>query len=242
MQNRFTITFVLVLIIFGCSNNNKSENIELGKDKKASLERLFFERVDSYLPKHINRLEYTLIYRTGSIEFSSDLSVLCIPKKLSADKYINCEYFMLNNIEKLYQDNPDLNSNEPKILGFSFILNNTFYDKNPSFEVLDKWHIDELNKYIDKRLTIRQGEGHCNNFYYCSTSNEDSVYVIDYTSRNLEKNFFESLYKQISPSEYFQTSSLKEGCNKERELYLDLNKVAESDSFKLIHGDEGKYW
>jgi hypothetical protein len=195
--------------------------------------------IDSVLPKNISPIDYLLIYRTGSIKYSSDYTVLCIKKKDLMKKSINCKYFMINNIGQLYRKYPNLESDEPKILGFSFLLNNPRGDFK--LNRLMKYSPIEVDKYLDSVVKVRSGEGHCDNMYYL-VDNKD-IYIVNSTWPSLELDLVISLYKQISPSEYFQTFSLRNQCNEnDINTYMKFFKPEYKDSFKVSHHDLGRYW
>lgn len=246
MINKLVFVLLGIFSVIGCSINSddlkqKEESNE--RDEKSSYYQLLLKEVDGMLPISLNRDDYCMIFRYGSIEFSSDYSVLCIPKKEINKSQIHCKYFMINNIEKLHSSNPELESDEPNILGFSFLLKNNSTNKI-SLNKLKRYDADELDIYVSNEILKRPGEGHCNNFYFITSNNKDSLYVLDLNSNVKEKAYFEHLYKQISSSEYLQTFSLNDDCNVNKwNLYIELNTSEKyKDSFILKHGEKGRYW
>lgn len=232
---------MLFVLLIGNACSNKNEAFSNTSDNKQRGYTKFVDLVDGMLPKNIDKKKYLIIYRTGSIEYSSDYSVLCIPKEELNKKKIHCNYFMLNNLSVLSTNNLKLDEDEPTILGFSFWLENRDL-KQMLLRNLKSYSLDELDIYVKDKLTKQPGEGHCNNFYFISSDNEDSLYVLDINSDVKEKNYFINLYRQISPSEYLQTLSLDDKCaNDGFELYVELNKN-DKYSFVLKHGDRGRYW
>lgn len=240
---------LLFSLLYGCTSSSthsvdsvNNTKLQIEQEKNLSRHQMMLAKLDSLLPISLNRDNYWIVFRYGSIEFSSDYSVLCIPKKEINESQIHCNYFMINNIEELYTKHPKLESDEPNILGFNILLNN---NKNKiHLNSLKCYAGKELDKYVSNRLLKRTGEGHCNNFYFITSKDKDSVYVLDLNSGIKEKAYFEYLYKQISPSEYLQTFSLKEDCEiNGLNLWIELNtNEAYKDSFILKHGDKGRYW
>lgn len=241
MPNKFSYISILFILLIGNACSNKNEELSKSSNNKKRGYTKFVDLVDGMLPKNIDKKKYLIIYRTGSIEYSSDYSVLCIPKEDLNKKKIQCSYFMLNNLAVFNPNNSVLDEDEPTILGFSFWLENRNL-KQILLSNLKSYTLDELDIYVRDKLIKHPGEGHCNNFYFISSDNGDSLYVLDVNSDIKEKNYFINLYKQISPSEYLQTLSLDNKCTNDGfELYIELNKN-DKYSFVLEHGDKGRYW
>ena len=245
MQNKLFIISFIIICFSGCSDETKQRKKRIPDQKLEEHDYFssYLSVVNSYLPKYINDTEYILIYRIGSIEYATDVSVLCIKKKdiENMKENIVVEYFMINNVDVFSLDNPQLDEDEPKILGFKFDLKSPFTTNKVDFKKLNGWEHDNLSKYLNGRGQERMGEGHCSNVYYVSTGS-NLVYTIDHTSDIMAKNIITNLFRQISPSEYFQTHSLNSICNNEPYLYLKLSSDSYRDSFKIVHDDIGKYW
>lgn len=235
MQNNLISLLYLFLVITSC-NQSKKHTVNVKNEQM-----LYLEEINNRLPRMVTTDDYWLIYRQGSIDFSSGVTVLCLPKNTTGKQFINCKYYSLNFNPLDYSIN---NNAEPEIIGHSFSLKNHFWDKHFDVKRLSKYHKSDLVNYIKKRENENlSGEGHCNNYFYIS-SGTDSVYILDSKSTELEKSFFKSLYRQISPSEYYQSFSLDNTCEKQWNLYLRLRQSKDLDTFdfKITYDIKGGYW
>jgi hypothetical protein len=217
---RKLLIITLVLILASCDGKTKNFNNQIRDD--------VFGIIDSYVPKMINKKNYIFVYRSGSIEYASDYSLLCIPKKELFNKKINCFYLMLNNIDDIKYMGRNFNEGEPKAIIYNFDLIN---NKKMKLSKLNKLKKEKLRNY---RMKIsRKGEGHRNNFYYISCDENNFVYVLDFTSSLNEKLYFQSLFQQISSSEYLQAFSMNKVCDEKNYLIQKLKKNEDLDTFKF---------
>jgi len=227
--------FLAILFAIACCK------VKQPRGKKSMQEYNFLENEFKYLPKMINQKDYLFICRSGSINFSSNSTILCIPKVELNNKFINCYYFSLN-IKST--GNTEENESNPEIFGHNFVLKNHFINQEICLQNLKKYANNEVEKYIQKKLIEGSlKEDNCSNIYYI-TENQNFIYVLDSKSSNIERAFFKSLYRQISPSEYYQSFSLDDTCVKQTDLYYRLvqNKDLDTFNFKINYHIKGGYW
>lgn len=195
---------------------------------KSEKKDIYIDNINSQLPKNISEDNYWIIYRIGSIEFSNEASVLCIPKNIINNKKIKCDYFIFN-----YNDEyGNSKSSSPSILGFKLLLQNNIQDKF-SFSKI------EFNK---NKITNYQSlnESHCDNEYYINPITQSDYMPIMKSSQSSELKKLVYLYQQISPSEYYQSLSLSKSCVERQDLiyWLRSEKTLDSLNFKITKD----YW
>lgn len=239
MQNRFFLILVFIpILLFSCDSKKKTTV----QNSKLSFWEETIKRIDDELPLKINPDKYIKIYRFGSVEFSNDVTILCIPKKEFLSPEIPCYYY---SITLFIQDDFKMERGNPEIFGHFILLENSSSNKKIELNKLKKVKLSELNNCISNKPKTHQGEWHCGNTYVLKIDTSDDYHILDYNSSIEEKYFIQSLYKQISASEYYQSFSLDEKCKKQPQLYNRLiNNDFNSDTlkFKISYNIINGYW
>nr|WP_294860045.1 hypothetical protein [uncultured Fluviicola sp.] len=231
MRNKNFLLFLTVLIALGCNQPSNTES----PSKTNSVWKTEFEKMEEYLPRKFNSKDYFLIFRMGSNEFSSECTMLCIPKNKIKNKTITCDYFSINgtidsDIQKL---------KIPTIVGHQLSLTNKFYHSDLNLNKLQSIDFAKFDYFIDSRPREYNGEWHCGNLYVINPNSEAPL-LLSRDSRKLERDFFISLYEQISPSEYFQCMALTRSCEDRQDLIVWLQTPQANDSLNFKISEE--YW
>jgi hypothetical protein len=230
----------ITLFLFGLSMNGCTET---AKPKIKPRQQFFIgqmlDQINGRLPKKINSKDYWIIYRIGDTYFSPMSTVLCLPKENISKSKFECEYFCFN--DSFY---PNIYTEFPEILGYRFVLENT-HQSNVSFEKLNKYDIEGLQNYIDEKVhNDKSQSAKCANKFFITSNTEDSLFALDNNSNLLVRNYLISLYKQISPSEYYNSATLDNGCEFDTKLYNRLRNLSKHDSlkFKVYINEVGENW
>lgn len=208
---------LLVIVIFSiCSCNNHS----IHKEKKKSDSSFLLQEIrlyESMIPETL-KAQSLMIWRTGSIQWSSEASVLIFPKKNPLPKG-TCYYIEFNYFPFYTKSNGEI----LKMHGLNIEANlNDFYNHKIKAQAVD---------YV-----IHKGEGYCANQYFIKESGGDFMYLINPDSLLSKETIF--LFRQISPQEHFQTYSLYPNCEQYKDssalqqLYTE-GKNGESIEYKL---------
>lgn len=252
LQNQSFNKVVLVLLglffvlFMGCSTRtNVTEGQVEGTKTEDNLPyyQSIFKKLDSLLPVSLNRDEYWMIYRFGPIEFTSEYSVLCIPKSQINSDEIEVSYFLLRSDEGHIIQAASQKQTKPSAVQFNLhLLNNG--GTTPAFNRLLKIKHSELFDYISKELELRPGEGICSNHYIVFSPNKEDVYAINFKAHTQTKKFLQRLYEQISLSEHLQSLSLDLNCE-ENKLFADSlirNKSLLDNTYQVSISQYESFW
>lgn len=235
MKNIFNIGFVVLvsLMLNSCYNDstkkeNKNDNFQLKE---------FVSEINANLPKQIDESDYWMIYRIGSIEFCTEASVLCIPKNDVNKKDIKCSYFVMNFNSEVLNSSKGIT---PLSIQFEIVLSNQQKEKI-DINNLKSLKKSEYNDYHNSKSRRAKGEWHCGNEYLINPISNENIIILDKNSKDAEKEYFLNLYKQVSPSEYYQSLSLESECKDQQELIPWLMSKDADDSLHFLIKQEKWY-
>jgi hypothetical protein len=227
----FSIAFLVILVFLLSTSKcikKKTKSDFFGYRKNLA-------KVLLQLPKGISRKDYFIIIRFGSIEFSSDYCVLCIPKKNLDKKSINCFYYKLNNIEPISNNSSSDVEEVPRIIGYKLRLINNV--RNINFNNLSSFTLNDIDNFVSSEMRHHLGEGIFANYYFVLTQNVSKIYILNKKSDVKIKKYFIHLFRQISPSEYLQTYSLLSSDTVDiysKWIHLNQSNIR-SNKFKLTY-------
>lgn len=206
-------TFILI-----ASCNGKSSEQQEQKTVSSSILQEELHEYESMIPESIKK-ESLMIWRTGSIQWSSDATVLVFPKKHPL-RNGNCFYIQFNYGPFYARSGEAI----MKIYSLDIKTNlNAFYKPGVKPQAVD---------YV-----VHKGEGYCANQYFIKAVASDSMYLINTDSILAKKTIH--LFRQISAQEHFQTYALSPACfqnNKisaEQEQLYTEGKNKEAVSYQL---------
>ncbi len=236
MHIRFALYILFGAITFIACSNIEKKQVSKDKNVEIGFWQEYISKISEYLPKKINSHDFWIVYRLGSVEYSNTATVLAIPKKSIADKKISCYYYSIN----MYEDHRE---SEPNLFSYEFVLTRDSLKHLPQINNLNKLNFSSLNNYINNRKHPNTGEWHCGNIFLINPEINSDFYVLDHNSPIEEKQFFLNLYRQISPSEYFQSFTLEKSCSDQQLLMNQLKSDYFQDSLKFkIKYDLPEYW
>lgn len=194
-----SVSFLSIIIFIFCSCTNHP----VSKERKKTDSSFLLQDVRTYesmIPETL-KSGSLMIWRTGSIQWSPEASVLIFPKKNPLPKG-TCYYI------EFYFWPPYTKSNE-EILKISSLNIKT------DLKAFYKHQI----KAQAVRYVIHKGEGYCANQYFIKEPGSDFMYLINSDSVLSKETI--TIFRQISPQEHFQTYSLYPNC----EQYKDSSSL-----------------
>lgn len=193
LMKSILILSTIIFICFSCTNQPVS------KEKKRTSSSFLLQDVRTYesmIPETL-KAGSLMIWRTGSIQWSAEASVLIFPKKNPLPKG-TCYYIEFNFLPSYTKSNGEI----LKISNLNIKADlKAFYKHKIKAQVVE---------YV-----IRKGEGYCANQYFIKESGSDSMYLINSDSALSKETI--TLFRQISPQEHFQTYSLYPNCKQYRD-------------------------
>ena len=165
------------------------------------------------------------IWRVGSIEWSTDASVLVFPEKDKLN-HGNCYYIQFNFDPKFSKENEEI----MRIYHLSIQTDiGGFRESDLNFRPLD---------YV-----IHNGEGYCSNQYFIKKAGNDSMSLINSNAILSKKTM--AIFKQISAQEHFQSLSLLQNCTELRDfadsIMFNKGNVASNGNYLLPYTDPVRY-
>lgn len=188
---------IILLLASSCTNQ------PVHREKKKPDTSFLLQEIRSYesmIPETL-KTGSLMIWRTGSIQWSAEASVLIFPKKKPLPKG-TCYYIEFNFFPLYTKSNGEI----LKIAGLDIKADlKTFYKHHLKAQAVN---------YI-----IHKGEGYCANQYFIKEAGSDFMYLINSDSILSKETI--ALFRQISPKEHFQTYSLYPNC----EQYQDSSSL-----------------
>jgi len=204
------ITFFSAFVIHSCQQADQTKADQTGKDTEGIFEDQI-RRMEKLIPNSMFDTNHVAIWRSGSIFYSEDLSLLVIEKKQLKDKQLLCYYISFDS------DKPSNYRNWKFANVYELTLENLPF----KFPLTDKIHIGDLDT-----LSYTHGEGIESNNYFMADFKSDIIYPISRRYNNSYTLQVAKLFNQISKREKVQVFALQK------------DSVSDHDISRVIHGPD----